>query len=322
MNLHGVANREGVVLDLHLRNAGLEEVVEDDSRVALHGRRKGILLVRVLVRTRAPVEEPRAVLPVKDRLRLLDEARGEGGRERTRLDRVERGAVGAHDGVHVLGLAGAALDLERGDARGDELVEERQGAEVLGGEDGVRRHLEFRVRVVDRLAVLVHIAVHGLDEEAPAAGLVAGAAVRAAPVRLVREEAAPRLGHALRAVDERLDLDARRACDLAHLPERTLAGEDDARGALLLQEARGKGIGTAHLRGDVERRAVLPAKGDHAPVRDDEGVDEGLREDDQTLHGGKFALEDNRVERKVELHAARAAAPGRLGQRFAREVDA
>ena len=92
--------------------------------------------------------------------------------------------------MDVFRLAGTPLDFERRNSRLDELVDERQGAEILRGENRVRRDLELGVRIVDRVSVLIRIAVHRLDEEAAATGLMAFPAVRAAAIGLVGKKTA------------------------------------------------------------------------------------------------------------------------------------
>ena len=92
--------------------------------------------------------------------------------------------------MDVFRLAGTSLDFERRNSRLDELVDERQGAEILRGENRVRRDLELGVRIVDRVSVLIRIAVHRLDEEAAATGLMAFPAVRAAAIGLVGKKTA------------------------------------------------------------------------------------------------------------------------------------
>ena len=54
----------------------------------------------------------------------------------------------------------------------------------------MRRDLELGVRIVDRVSVLIRIAVHRLDEEAAATGLMAFPAVRAAAIGLVGKKTA------------------------------------------------------------------------------------------------------------------------------------
>ena len=103
----------------------------------------------------------------------------------------------------------------------------------------MRLHRELGVRVVDRVAVLVREAVDRLHEEPATTGLVALAPVRAAPVGVVRKEAPPAFRHALRAVHERLDLDAGRFRDPRRLGERAFAGEHHAGRALRLEEGGG-----------------------------------------------------------------------------------
>ena len=60
-----------------------------------------------------------------------------------------------HHGIYIFGAAGTPLDFERRNSRLDELVDERQGAEILRGENRVRRDLELGVRIVDRVSVLI-----------------------------------------------------------------------------------------------------------------------------------------------------------------------
>ena len=118
-------------------------------------------------------------------------------------------------------------------------------------------------------------------------------------------------------MDEDLDLDAecahllRDARDLAH---RALAREDDPARALRGEEARGLRVGARHLRRGVPRDAARAARRHDAPVGGEDGVDERRGEVERAADGAQLAVEDDRVERKVELSPARATAHRRLAQ--------
>ena len=136
------------------------------------------------------------------RLQLGDELR----RILARGDCVDGASIGRRHRVHVLGVARAPLDFEARHPGVYEPVEEGERAEVLGGEDRARLHHEGRLRLVHRLPVFVLVEVHRLHLEPPPARLSALAAARARAKGVVAHEAPARLRHALRAVDETLDL--------------------------------------------------------------------------------------------------------------------
>ena len=82
---------------------------------------------------------------------------------------------------------------------------------------------------------------------------------------------------------------------LFNFGERTFAGEDDALRALFGEEADRGGIGSRHLRRDVETRPVLLTERDDAPVGDDEGVDIRLRRYNRLLDLLHLPLEHNGI---------------------------
>ena len=126
---------------------------------------------------------------------LLLVARCEG--ERPVFDGgVESAAVFLHHVRHVLGALHAALDLEAGDARGEQL-----------GEQVVRREVAGREQVLELLVAArgLHPAVDHQVVRHPAA-LGALAAVRAALLQGFARQALPAPAHAQRSVHEALQL--------------------------------------------------------------------------------------------------------------------
>ena len=233
-----------------------------------------------------------------------------------------RAAVRADHGLHVLGVAGASLDLEARDARRHQLVDEAERTEVLRGEDGMRLHDEGGVGFMDRLPVLVFVEIDRLHEEPPPTGLMTLAATGALAEDVMAHEAAPRLGDALRAMDEALDLDrSDLRDDRPDFVKRAFARQNDPGRALGGEKLHRLRIRRRHLGRDVELDAVPSAKRDDPPVGDDEGVDPGLRGDDQPLDLLRLVLEHDRVQGQIGLNDPLTTASRDFGKIGLGEVD-
>ena len=280
-----------MVLHLHLRITRLEEIVNDDSDVALYGRRERVFAVRKLIDARTPEVKPLRELAMENRLHALRKFRDKRRRIRPVRDRVNRPAVSRDHRLHVVCVARPSLDLKRRDSRRHQLVDEPKRAEVARREDGMRFNLERRIRLVDGIAVLVLVEIDRLHDELSAARLLAFAAARALPEDVVAHEAASRLRDTLRAMHESFQLDLRLlTIPPAHLltygrhfGQRALPRQHHALGALRGEKLHRGGIGCRHLRRDVKLHPVLLAERDDAPVGDNEGVDIRLRRDNDPL---------------------------------------
>ena len=214
---------------------------------------------------------------------------------------VDRGAVGGGDHGDVLGALEAAFDLEAVHAGGAQVVEGIEGAEIPGGQQVT----------LDPVHAIAH-----------PAGLGAAPAVAAAPADEARKQALPGAGHAQRAVDKDLQLDAqpRTAADLL---ERHLAREHGAGKAVLRQERRAGAVVHRHLRAGVQRefrRDGAHGAGD-AEVLHQYGVRVGGGDRlDRARHRRQLVLADHGVQRHVHAHAAGVTVADRLAQLVLGEV--
>ena len=234
-------------------------------------------------------------------------------------DCIERFAVALDRSAHVFGTAGAALDLEDGDARLHHQVQKADGLQVLRGHE---------VAVVER-NLRAALAVDG-DVVAPAA-LQALAPVGALASRVQAQPALSAHGHAERAVAEHLDahgpargaLDALavdRGADVRHLAQRQLARKHDDVGELRVK-AQGLDVRDVELRGEMHLDAELPAALHDRNVGGDDGRDaRGLRGRDDLAHGGEVAVVDDGVDGEVAFGAVLAAEGRNLIQVVDREA--
>ena len=201
-----VTGVEGVVVDLHEDGVRAEIVLRHDAEVHLSDGGQVLRSVRDELLFAGPAEvEARAEVAVVDADAGFRELLDEFGREGAGENGVPRRAIGLRNGRDILGVSPAPLDLEGGDAGGDEAVEEGEREEVARGENRVAGDVESRGRV----GVLADF-LHAVEATA---GLAAFAAVGGKAVRLVREEAPARFCHADRAVDEGFDFNAAFARD-------------------------------------------------------------------------------------------------------------
>ena len=115
-------------------------------------------------------------------------------------------------------------------------------------------------------------------------------------------EATPAFGDALCSMNEAFHFQPAVTDDAADLVERALPGEDNTCSSLFLEEFYGGRVGYAHLRGDVERHAVLFAQGDNSPVCNDKCVYERFCRRDESVNLFRFILKDNGVEREIPFY--------------------
>ena len=201
-------------------------------------------------------------------------------------------AVGAHDGRDVLGALHAALDLERRDARLDEVGDDVNRAEVA-------RREQVRARLVAE-----HVLPLLIDERVgQAAGLRTAAAVAAAAADHAAHQALARVADAECAVHEGLDLDWRVGADAADLLQGHLAREHGAREAELGKRLDALDAADGHLRARVEGqvRHGLVRDFRHTEVLHEDGVGAGLVEEAQVVFEWlELFVGHDRVDRHVD----------------------
>lgn len=207
---------------------------------------------------------------------------------------VEGFAVGAGDGGDVFGGFEAAFDLVGLDAGGDELGDEVDGGEVLGGEE---------------VAVFAHVFFLAVDDEfvGHAAGLGAFATVGGALAEGFGSEALAGVGDAEGAVDEHLERGVFGFVELGDFFDGEFAGENGAfEGEDGFEEAEAIGGGDGHLGGgvDFDLGSELGSHFGEAEVLNDGGVDAGVLRVLELAGGGiEFAGEDEGVHGEEALHA-------------------
>jgi hypothetical protein len=112
--------------------------------------------------------------------------------------------------------------------------------------------------------------------------------------------------------------------DGAHVVERQLARQHDARYAKLLRQRDPLGAGDAHLRAAVYLGAGgdAPHKLRNAHILHDEGVSARRGDGSDRLHGGfQLVVEDQRVEGDVALHPAAMQRAHHLRQLVERKAN-
>ena len=174
-----------------------------------------------------------------------------------RHQRVQRQGIVPHHVLDVGGVLEPALDLEGGDPGIGQVLQPRLEVEVLERQEGLvaEQHAAVAVReVVERPA-----------------GLDALAAVRAAPVDILRQAAVAAVAHAERAVHEELDLALHGSADLPDGLQGELALQDDARTAEGFEVPGARHVPDGALGRRVQRNGDIVPCGDPR-LPDDERI--------------------------------------------------
>ena len=223
---------------------------------------------------------------------------------------VDRAAVGGGRCGHILGPFEPPLNLEAGDAGGDEF------GHLL------HRHQVLRREQILGIAEIVLLAVED-EVVGQAAGLRALAAVGAAAAPGLARETLAAVGDAEGAMHKDLDLHGRGGGDLFDLGDGEFACEHHP----LHAQAGGPGAalrgGDGHLRGavDGELGRKLTHEAYHAGILDDDRIDAGVgHHADPVGDGRELVVEDEGVEGHKALHAAGVEGLHHLGELFGREV--
>ena len=227
---------------------------------------------------------------------------------------VQRLTVHRRDSRHVLGRLHAALDFQREHPGIHQLVDDIDGAQILGRQQVIAR----------RRQVLLHRCVAQLVGQP--ARLGAHAAVGRTAANEGGHEALARVAHAQRAVSEHLYLDAllsRGRGQQLHLGQRQLARQGDALGAQAGRRAHTGQVMGVHLGGQMQRRFGQRARqlAGQADVLHDEPVGAGTPRLAHALQGLlHLAGQNDRVHGDVDRHAALVGIAAGLAQGFDGEV--
>ncbi len=276
--------------DQHVPSAGVDLLDAADQDAAMAGIE--------------PVHQPLVIRSLQEAVRepareavaqLLLVARGERGRALLHR-RVQRPPVLVHHVGDVFGPLHPALDLEAGDAGGEQL-----GQEVVCGQIARREEILELLVAAGRLGRAVDDQIVG-----HAAALRALAAVRAAVLERLAGQALSAPAHAERAVHEALELEIRLRGHRADLLDGELAREDHARDTQRTRHRGRLGRRDGHLGGRVQRqlRADLAGQPGDSQVLHEDRV--GARAGDgsqRLLRDRQLAIEHQRVEGDESLDA-------------------
>ena len=235
-----------------------------------------------------------------------------------RPDLVDDVAVRAGDDGGVVLAFRAAFQLDAVDARVHDVVQMVDHAHIAGVHD-VGTLLVLEHGEILPGALLLHQGV------LIAAGLRALAAVGIAAGHVVRQQAAPAVAHAHRAVGEGLKLQLRRhvRANFAYFLQRQLPRQHDALCAEVVPRLSAGGVGDALLGGDVPLalRRVLPRQREHAEVGEDQRVHTRVVQQLQMLRQRlQFVAAGHRVHRDVRPDAVIVGKAHRLAQLVGAEV--
>ena len=218
-----------------------------------------------------------------------------------RMAAIQRLSAGGHRGSDIFRALHPALDLKRTHAG------LRQFLHV-----GDIAHVFQRQRVVSAPDLPVQAA--GLGAQAP----VAGAAAEHGRHVAVAGDA-----HAVGAVHKHLTVRAGLFDDLPDLRQRQFSGQHDAHEAVIQELSHPVRIADRHLRGRVKGqiRPVCFRVGRHRQILHDNAVGTASRRGIHRLvHGGKFVVHHQRVDREIHFYTVVVAVAYGIRQTFPREV--
>ena len=218
----------------------------------------------------------------------------------------------AGDAGDVLGRLQPPLDLQGGNAGGDQLRQPVVGGQIVRAE-----RIGAAGVVAKRLAVADHLV-------GQAAGLGALAAIGAAPAERQACQTLARVADAQRAVDEDFEFDVGLPANGGDLGDREFPRQHHPPHAQRLDLADALGAAEGHLGRGVQRQlgAEPVDQPQQAEVLHQHGIDARRHGQPHGLLGLlQFVAEDQRVERQISFDAAGAEEGHQFGQFGGGEVD-